>query len=96
VGRKPRDQTISRVDPNTLDRLGAIPAGGPPTGIAAAAGGVWVVVSNAAAPSVSARRIDPQFDRIGQKVTIGTVVPGSPGAVAARMTRSGSRRTRGN
>ena len=78
------DQTISRVDPKTLDRLRAITVGGPPTGIAAAAGGVWVVVSNAAATSVSARRIDPQFDRIGQKVTIGTVVPGSPGAVAAR------------
>ena len=78
------DQTISRVDPKTLDRLGAITAGGPPTGIAAAAGAVWVVVSNAAAPSVSARRIDPQFDRIDQKVPIGTVVPGSPGVVAAR------------
>ena len=78
------DQTISRVDPKTLRPLRAITAGGPPTGIAAAAGGVWVVVSNATATSVSARRIDPQFDRIGQKVTIGTVVPGSPGAVAAR------------
>ncbi len=78
------DQTISRVDPKTLSPLRAIPAGGPPTGIAAAAGGVWVVVSNATATSVSARRIDPQFDRIDQKVTIGTVVPGSPGAVAAR------------
>jgi YVTN family beta-propeller protein len=78
------DQTISRVDPKTLSPLRAITAGGPPTGIAAAAGGVWVVVSNAAAPSVSVRRIDPQFDRIGQKVTIDTVVPGSPGAVAAQ------------
>ncbi len=79
------DQTISRVDPKTLSSLRTITAGGPPTGIAAAARGVWVVVSSATAPSVSARRIDPQFDRrIGQTVTIGTVVPGSPGAVAAR------------
>ena len=74
------DQTISRVDPKTLSPLRAITAGGPPTGIAAAAGGVWVVVSNATATSVSARRIDPQFDRIDQKVPIGNVVPGSPGA----------------
>jgi YVTN family beta-propeller protein len=78
------DQTISRVDPKTLSTMRAIAVGGPPTGIAAATGGVWVVVSSATATSVSARRIDPQFDRIGQKVTIGTVVPGSPGAVAAR------------
>jgi YVTN family beta-propeller protein len=77
------DQTISRVDPTTLRTLRTIPVPGPPTGIAAAAGGVWVVVSSATVTSVSARRIDPQFDRIGQKVTIGTVVPGSPGAVAA-------------
>jgi peptide/nickel transport system substrate-binding protein len=78
------DQTISRVNPTTLRTLRTIPVADPPTGIAAAAGGVWVVASNAAAPSISARRIDPQFDRIGQKVTIGTVVPGSPGAVAAQ------------
>lgn len=78
------DQSVSRVDPNTLSTLRAITVGGPPTGIAFAAGQVWVVVSGATATSVSARRIDPQFDRIDQKVTIGTVVPGSPGAVAAR------------
>ena len=78
------DQTISRVDPKTLSPLRAIPVGGPPTGIAAAAGGVWVVVSGATPTSVSARRIDPQFDRIDEKTPIGNVVPGSPGAIAAR------------
>jgi YVTN family beta-propeller protein len=78
------DRTISRVDPKTLNRLGAITVGGPPTGIAAAGGRVWVVVSSATATSVSARRIDPQFNRIDQKVPIGNVVPGSPGAVAAQ------------
>jgi peptide/nickel transport system substrate-binding protein len=78
------DQTISRVDPKTLDRLGAIKVDGPPTGIAASAGRVWVVVSGATATSVSARRIDPQFSRIDLTVPIGTVVPGSPGAVAAQ------------
>ena len=78
------DQDISRVDPNTLSTLRAIAVGGPPTGIVAAAGRVWVVVSGSTAPSVSARRIDPQFDRIDRTVAIGTVVPGSPGAVAAQ------------
>ena len=82
------DQTISRVDPKTLDRLGAITVGGPPTGIAAAGGRVWVVVSSATATSVSVRRIDPQFDRIDEKVPIGNVLPGSPGAVAARRRRA--------
>ena len=77
------DQTISRVDPKTLDRLGAITAAGPPTGIAAAGGRVWVVVSSATATSVSVRRIDPVFNRIDEKVPIGNVLPGSPGAVAA-------------
>ena len=79
------DQTISRVDPKTLStaardhRRRALRPGSPPPPDA-----VWVVVSSATATSVSARRIDPQFDRIDQKVPIGNVVPGSPGAVAAR------------
>lgn len=77
------DQTISRVDPKTLSTLRAITAAGPPTGIAAASGGVWVVVSSATATSVSARRIDPEFNRIDENVPIGNVLPGSPGAVAA-------------
>ena len=72
------------MDPNTLSALRAIPVAGLPPGSPLAAGQVWVVVSSATATSVSARRIDPQFDRIDQKVPIGNVLPGSPGAVAAR------------
>jgi YVTN family beta-propeller protein len=78
------DQTISRVDPKTLSPQRAITIGGPPTGIAAAGGRVWVVVSSPTATFVSARRIDPQFNRIDRTVPIGNVVPGSPGAVAAQ------------
>jgi YVTN family beta-propeller protein len=78
------DQTISRVDPSTLRTLRTIPVGDPPTGIAAAGGRVWVVRSNPTATFVSVSRIEPQFDVIDRTVLIGTVVPGSPGAVAAR------------
>jgi YVTN family beta-propeller protein len=78
------DQTISRVDPTTLRTLGTVTVGEPPTGIAAAAGRVWVVASNPTTTSVSVSRIDPQFGVIGSPIPIGTVVPGSPGAIAAR------------
>jgi YVTN family beta-propeller protein len=78
------DQTISRVDPSTLRTLRTFPVGDPPTGIAAAGGRVWVVRSSPTATFVSVSRIDPQFDVIDRTVRIGTVVPGSPGAVAAR------------
>jgi YVTN family beta-propeller protein len=78
------DQSVSRVDPSTLRTLRTIPVGDPPTGIAVAGGRVWVVRSNPTAAFVSVSRIDPQFDVIDRTVRIGNVVPGSPGAVAAR------------
>jgi YVTN family beta-propeller protein len=78
------DQTVSRVDPKTLQTLRTISIRDPPTGLAASAGGVWFVASNPTATFVSVSRIDPQFDTIGHTVRIGNVVPGSPGAIAAR------------
>ena len=78
------DQTVSRVDPHTLQTLPAIRLSDPPTGIAADRGGVWVVTSGPSATFVSASHIDPQFDTIDHTVRIPTVAPGSPGAVAAR------------
>ncbi|HMC69082.1 MAG TPA: hypothetical protein VKJ07_08010, partial [Mycobacteriales bacterium] len=78
------DQNISRVDPTTLRTLAAVTVGEPPTGIAAAGGRVWVVAPNPTTSSVSVRQIDAQFSRIGSPIPIGTVVPGSPGAIAAR------------
>ncbi len=77
------DQTVSRVDPHTLQTLRAIPVSDRPTGIATVAGGVWVITSGPTATFVSASRIDPQFDAIDRTVRIPTVVPGGPGAVAA-------------
>jgi len=82
------DQTVSRVDPRTLQTLGAaIQTGDPPTGIVTAGGGVWVVGSVPTAPFVSVRRIDPSFDSIDLTRRIDNVVPGSPGAVAAQGPR---------
>lgn len=78
------DRTVTRVDPRTLFLLRTFPLADPPTGIAAAGGGIWVVGSSPSATSVSVSRIDPQFEAIGNTVRIGNVVPGSPGAVAAR------------
>jgi YVTN family beta-propeller protein len=77
------DKTVSRVDPGTLLTQRTFSLAAPPTGIAAAAGGIWVVGSSPSATSVSVSRIDPQFDAIGNTVSIGNVVPGSAGAVAA-------------
>ena len=81
------DQTVSRVDPRSLQTLPAIRLSDPPTGIAAATGGVWVVTAGPAATFVSASHIDPQFDAIDHTDRIPTVVPGSPGAIAARGAR---------
>ena len=78
------DQSVSRVDPTTLRTLRAIPVAGPPTAIAATDGRVWVVASTPTATFVSVRPIDPQFDTIGSPTRIATVVPGDPGALAAR------------
>jgi YVTN family beta-propeller protein len=81
------DQSVSRVDPQSLQTLPAIRLSDPPTGIAAVPGGVWVVASGPAATFVSASHVDPQFDAIDHTVRIPTVVPGSPGAIAARGAR---------
>ena len=79
------DRTVSRVDPRTLETLGAaIRVAGPPTGIAAADGRVWVVSSSARSSSVSVSSIDPRFDALRRTARVGNVVAGGPGAVAAR------------
>ena len=61
-----------------------IAVGDTPTGLAAVDGATWVVGSNVAGPSVSLRRIDPQFNTVAPKIQIDNVVPGGPGAAAAR------------
>ena len=88
------DQTISRVDPKTLRTLRTIKVAGPPTGIAASAGGAWVVESNltsdVAVPngtsSVFVDHVDPEFNTLGPPVRIGDVLLTGPGAIAAQGT----------
>ncbi|HEY2437947.1 MAG TPA: BTAD domain-containing putative transcriptional regulator, partial [Solirubrobacteraceae bacterium] len=82
------DQNIQRVDPRTLRTLRTIAVAGPPTGIAATNGGVWVVESNLnpglGTSSVLVGRVDPEFDTLGPAVPIGNVVPSGPGAISAQ------------
>jgi YVTN family beta-propeller protein len=83
------DQTVSRVDPRTLQTLRTIPVEGPPTGIAATAGGVWVVESNTSPTaslksSVFVGRIDPEFDTLSGGRRIGNVIPSGPGVLAVQ------------
>jgi YVTN family beta-propeller protein len=78
------DQTVSRVDPRTLQTLRTLSPPASPTDITAARGRVWVVSSAPTARFVSVSRIDPQFDAIGRVIRIGNVVPGSPAQVEAR------------
>ncbi|MEP6910414.1 MAG: ABC transporter substrate-binding protein [Actinomycetota bacterium] len=78
------DQTVSRIDPATRSVKRNLPVEDTPTGLATSPGAVWVVGSNATRPSVTVRRIDPQFDSVSSTTRIGNVVPGGPGSVAAR------------
>jgi len=81
----PDDQTVSRVNPATVTVQQVIPVDGPPTGIAAAGGGVWVVQSNVspAANSISVAQIDPEYNSLGSAVPIDNVIAEGSGAVAA-------------
>ena len=82
------DQTISRVDPRTMNVLRVIPLPGPPTGIAGTAVGLWVVQASVnpetyAASSISIARVDPEFDSLDFVRRIGNVIGGGPGEIAA-------------
>ena len=83
------DQTVSRVNPRTLQTLRSIHVSGPPTGIATTPAGVWVVESDTTptaslTSSVFVDRIDPEFDTPSGRVRIGNVIPSGPGVVAAQ------------
>ncbi len=76
------DQTISRVDPRTLQTLRTIPLDEPPTGVAVTGGQVWTVMSNPTENYVTAGRIDPQFDTLEQTVRVGNVDPATAPTIA--------------
>jgi YVTN family beta-propeller protein len=78
------DQTVSRIDPGSLRTLHTFPLPDPPTGLAAGGDSIWVVESNAQAPTVSVNAIDPQFNLLGATKRLTNLWAGGPGAVAAR------------
>ncbi len=77
------DQTVSRIDPKTLQTVRTISLNQPPTGIAATDTAVWVTTSNPSDTWVAVDRIDPLFDMVDRTVHVGNVVPGSPAAISA-------------
>ncbi len=77
------DQTVSRIDPASL-RASLINVTDPPTGLSTSKGAVWVVGSTPTSPSVTVRRINPQFNNVSGETRIGNVVPGGQGSVATQ------------
>ena len=77
------DQSISVVDPKTMQTVRTISLSQPPTGIAATDRAVWVVTSDPSGTWVAVYRIDPLFDTVDRTVHVGNVVPGSPAAISA-------------
>lgn len=76
------DRTVSRVDPVTLQTLRTLTLSGTPTGLASAGGAIWVATTNSGS-SVSAARIDPEFDTVEPPAKIYNTVPESNAAIAA-------------
>jgi YVTN family beta-propeller protein len=77
------DQTVSQIDPSDLQLRRSISFTDTPVGIAVAGQDVWVVAANAASPSVTVDRIDPQFGSRTRVTSLGNVESGGPGSVAA-------------
>ena len=77
------DQTVSRVDPATRTVTRTLPVADTPTGVAASNNAVWVVGSTPSKPFVAVRQIDPRFNTVSGRTSIGTVAPGDVGSVAA-------------
>jgi streptogramin lyase len=78
------DQTVSRVDPASLQPQHTFPLPDPPTGLAASANTIWVAQSNPQASTVSVNAIDPEFNALGATKRFANLAPGGPGAVAAQ------------
>ena len=74
------DQTVARIDPNTRT-VTRVAVQDPPTGLATTSDAVWVVGANAGSPSVTVRRIDPEFNTVTGTRRLGNIEPGGPGFV---------------
>ena len=82
------DQTISQVDPRSLQRLHDYSIPFQPTALATAGGAVWVVGAGSTSTALSVDRIEPQFATVVHVRNLDTVSPvvssGNGGAIAAQ------------
>ncbi len=79
-----QDETISRLTPGGLQSQGTVRLSQQPTGVAVAAGEVWVVTSNPTQNVIAASRVDTQFDDVDRTVRVGNVDPGTAPSIAGR------------
>lgn len=78
------DQTVQRIDPATHMVIHTLPVGDIPTGLATSNGAVWVAGGDSSQPSVTVKRIDPEFDIVAQQTRLGSAFRGGWGLVATR------------
>ncbi len=72
------DATVARVDPRSRRLTATIPTGIVADALAANGDSVWAVTGSTSDPFVTAKRIDPRFDAVGETIR----VPTSPGGSA--------------
>jgi YVTN family beta-propeller protein len=75
------DESVTRIDTRPVRTGHTVPIGERPVGLAAGEGGVWVAGATRTRPYVTARRIDPRFDRAERPIRI-TSLPEGGASVA--------------
>ena len=70
------DESVTRIDTNPVRTGRTVGIGERPVGLAAGDGAVWVAGIKRTRPFVTARRIDPRFDRYGPPIRIETLPEG--------------------
>jgi YVTN family beta-propeller protein len=70
------DESVTRIDTSPVRTGRTVGIGERPVGLAAGAGAVWVAGAKRTRPFVTARRIDPRFDRYGPPIRIETLPEG--------------------
>jgi YVTN family beta-propeller protein len=71
------DESVTRIDTRPVRAGQTIAIGARPDGLAAGGGAVWVGAATRVAPFVTARRIDPRFDRAAKPVRVQSLPDGS-------------------
>ncbi len=70
------DESVTRIDTSPVQTGRTVGIGERPVGLAAGDGAVWVAGVKRTRPFVTARRIDPRFDRYGPPIRIETLPEG--------------------